>query len=393
MLADHGADVIKLDRPDTPVPADGPGGVLGNLNRGKRSIVLDLNTADGIDVARRLLAHADVVVDNFSPRVLPNWGLDWPALHALNPRLVAVSMSGFGHSGPQRDHVSFGPTLQALTGFTSLMRHPGGAAAGWGFSYSDMAAGLHAALAALFALRHRERSGRGQWIDLSQFETLATLVGPILLDILTHGGEATPETDASGGGTAWAALRADGGLGNRSQERPAAPHGVYRCADDPPGRERWCALAVFDEDEWLRFCAALGHPLWTCDARFASPVSRVRHRRLLDAHVGAWTRRRGAEATAHLLQNAGVAAGIVADAADLCRGDPQLQARGYWVRVRAPDGREVTLDGTPFTLSNMPARLDRAAPLPGEHTDAVLRGVLKMEHTTIAALRRSGAIG
>jgi len=302
-------------------------------------------------------------------------------------------MSGFGHSGPQRDHVSFGPTLQALAGFTRLMRHPGGAAAGWGFSYSDMAAGLHAALAVLLALRHRERSGRGQWIDLSQFEVLASLVGPVLLDILTHGSAAAPEPNAPGDGTAWAALRADGGLGNRSQERPAAPHGVYRCADAPPGRERWCALAVFDDDEWSRFCAALGHPPWARDARFASHGSRLRQRRALDADVSAWTRERGAEATAHLLQNAGIAAGIVADAADLCRDDPQLRARGYWVRVRTPDGGEVTLDGTPFTLSDTPARIDRPAPRPGEHTDTVLRSVLEMDHTTIAALRRSGAIG
>ena len=393
ILADHGADVIKIERPDTPVPPDGPGGVLGNLNRGKRSIVLDLNTADGIDVARRLLAHADVVVDNFSPRVLPNWGLDWPALHALNPRLVAVSMSGFGHSGPQRDHVSFGPTLQALAGFTYLMRHPGGAAAGWGFSYSDMAAGLYAALAVLLALRHRERSGRGQWIDLSQFEALATLVGPVLLDLLTHGGVAAAEASAADHGTSWAALRDAGGLGNRSQERPAAPHGVYRCADAPPGRERWCALAVFDEDEWSRFCAVLDHPPWTRDPRFASHVGRLRHSPELDAHVSAWTRERAAAPTVHLLQNAGVAAGIVADAEDLCRHDPQLRARGYWVRVCTPDGREVTLDGTPFVLSDTPARIERPAPRPGEDTDAVLRGVLEMDHTTIAALRRSGAIG
>src|SRR3970282_1645130 len=150
----------------------------------------------------------DVVIDNFSARVMRNWGLDYEGLKRLKPDIIALSMSGFGHTGPQRDYVSYGPTLQALSGYTLLMRHPDGEPAGWGYSYADMAGGYSGALAVLMALWHRRRTGEWQFVDLAQFETAVGLIGPALLDVLVNGRSPVPS-------------------GNRSQEGPAAPHGIY----------------------------------------------------------------------------------------------------------------------------------------------------------------------
>jgi crotonobetainyl-CoA:carnitine CoA-transferase CaiB-like acyl-CoA transferase len=301
---------------------------------------------------------------------MPNLGLDHDALAALRPDVISVRMTGFGLTGPARDHVSYGPTLQALAGYTLRMAEPGGAPAGFGYSYADLAAGNLTALAVLAALWQRRRTGRGQCVDLSQLEVVASLVGPELLACA-------------------AGARAPAPAGNASQEGPAAPHGVYPCAGD----DRWLAITVFDDQEWRRFAAALGDPPWTRDPRFARGADRVAHAAEIDAHVAAWTRTQDADAAMALLQRAGVAAGRVADARDLCARDPQLAARGYFVDVPTPEGRTVRLDGPPFLLSDTPAAVAGPGPLLGEHTDEVLRDLLGLGDAERAALRAEGVIG
>jgi crotonobetainyl-CoA:carnitine CoA-transferase CaiB-like acyl-CoA transferase len=381
ILCDQGAEVIKIERRDSLDFGSRRGGLTGNLNRGKQSVVLNMAHAEGVALARSLIARADVVIDNFSARVMPNWGLDFDSLRRLNPRLIAVRMSGFGGNGPYRDHVSYGPTLQALAGFSLSMRYPGGAPAGWGFSYSDMAAGYSAALAVLIALWHRRRTGEGQLIDLAQLESLAALIGPSLL--------AVPMRDASGEA-----------VGNRSPEEGAAPQGIYRCADrapDSPGArrqdDRWCAIAVFGDEDWQRFAATLGSPGWTGDSRFATATARLAHQAELDRLIESWTRPRAAEEVMETLQRAGIAAGIVADAEDLCLRDPQLRHRGYWVDVATPEGERVRLDGVPFVLGDCPGYVAAAGPLLGEHTEEVLKRVLAMSDERVAELREAGVIG
>ena len=375
ILADHGAEVIKIERRDALDFGSRRSGLTGNLNRGKRSIVIDMNTPRGLELARQLITHSDIVVDNFSARVMCNWGLDYDNLRRLKPDIIQLNMSGFGHTGPQQDYVSYGPTLQALAGYTLLMRHPGGEPAGWGFSYSDMAAGYSGALAVLLALWHRRRTGQGQRIDLSQFENITALLGPCLLEALAHQDGSTPRAAP---------------VDNRSQEMPSAPHGVFRCADEPgdgTAGDRWCAVAVFGDDDWLRFRRALGSPEWTRDPRFATAAGRLRLIAELNAHVESWTHSRHAEDVMMHLQRAGIAAGVVANAADLCRRDPQLRARRYWIQLPTPDGESVVLDGIPFTMSDTPGRVEAPGPLLGEHTDEVLQRVLGLDNNTIAALR------
>jgi crotonobetainyl-CoA:carnitine CoA-transferase CaiB-like acyl-CoA transferase len=365
VLADHGADVIKVERVDTP---DGPqrrGGLFGNLNRGKRSLAVNLADARGVELMRELARRCDVVIDNFSPRVMANWGLGHAALHALEPNLVVLSLSGFGANGPLADGVSYGPTLHAQTGFTWHMRHPGGAPAGWGFSYSDMVSGTCAALAVLAALWERERTGAGRAIDLAQLELLAAAIGPLLNDALSG----TAVADA---------------LGNQA---PGAPSGVYRCRDAADAGERWCALSIAGDAEWRRFAAALGTPAWADDARFASHAGRLVHAGELDHSIEAWTRTRSADMVMETLQQAGIAAGVVADARDL-DADPQLAAREYWVTL--PGG--VRLDGVAVRLSATPGAVTEPGPRLGEHSDEVLRDLLCMEQSAIDCLRSGGVI-
>jgi crotonobetainyl-CoA:carnitine CoA-transferase CaiB-like acyl-CoA transferase len=368
ILADHGAEIIKVERHNATDFGSRRGGLTGNLNRGKQSLVLNMSTPRGIELARQLIATADVVIDNFSARVMPNWELDYAHLRRIKSDIIALSMSGFGHTGPWQDHVSYGPTLQALAGYTFGRRYPGGAPVGWGFSYSDMAAGCSGALAVLIALWHRRRTGEGQFVDLSQFENLVSLIGPSLLEILLPNALKTPSAGAP----------------------DAGPVGVYRCADlpgDGPARDRWCAIELSGDAAWRRFAAAIGDPPWTRDVGYATAAARRENRQALDRLVESWTRSRTAEAVMIQLQRAGVAAGVVANAEDLCRRDPHLQARGYWTRVATPEGDSVECDGVPFKMSETPGSIAAPGPLLGEHTDAVLQRVLDLTPETIAALR------
>jgi crotonobetainyl-CoA:carnitine CoA-transferase CaiB-like acyl-CoA transferase len=363
ILADQGAEVIKIERRDSLDLGSRRGGFTGNLFRGKESTVINMADPRGREIARKLVEVSDVVIDNFSARVMHNWEMDYESIRKIKPDIIAVSMSGFGHTGPQKDYVSYGPTLQALSGYTLLMRHPGGEPAGWGYSYADMSGGYSGALAVLMALWHRKRTGEGQFVDLSQFETIASVVGPSLLDILVNNSTISP-------------------FGNRSQEAPAAPHGVYRCAGD----ERWCAITVFTEDEWQAFCRVMGNPTWTQDVHFATLHARLAHQDELDQQVEEWTRQYTPEEVMSLLQNARVPAGVVANGEDLDH-DPQLRARGYWAQVKTPEGDEVILDGTPVKLSATPGYVAAPGPLLGEHTESVLRRLLGYSDEQVAQLK------
>ena len=383
ILADQGAQVIKVERRDTLDLGTRRGGFSGNLHRGKESTVVNMTDPRGIEIAQQLVAVSDVVIDNFSARVMRNWGLDYENLKKIKPDVIAVSMSGFGHTGPQKDYVSYGPTLQALSGYTLQMRHPGKEPAGWGYSYADMTGGYSGALAVLMALWHRKRTGQGQFVDLSQFEAISSLIGPGMLDILNNNRPSEP-------------------IGNRSQEAPAAPHGVYRCA----GEDRWCAIAVFTETEWQNLCQVLGRPTWTQETDFATLADRLKHQDALDRHFEDWTRQQTAEDVMSRLQEVGIAAGVVANGEDLDQ-DSQLQARGYWARMQASEGQveldkmdgmdmmegiDIVLDGPPLKLSQTPGYVAAPGPLLGEHTDSVLSQLLDYSAEQIAQLKEDRVI-
>jgi len=305
LLADFGAEVIKV-QPLLPEAEDKfSRGYYNTWNRNKLGITLNLQKTEGIEIARKLVKICDAVVENFSPRVMENWGLDYHGLKTIKPDIILLSMSVMGHTGPWRDYVGFGPTVQAFSGITYLTSYPNQPPSGLGYSYSDHIAGLRAGLALLGALEYRRRTGNGQHIDLSQTEAMSSLLADAILDYTHKGKEAKP-------------------AGNSSDR--AAPYGVYPCL----GENRWCAISVLTDPEWEGFKRASGNPPWTGEDRFATLADRLKNVESLDSLVQGWTREHPAEEVMALLQKEGVPAGIVQNAADLAR-DPQLSARSFFV--------------------------------------------------------------
>jgi crotonobetainyl-CoA:carnitine CoA-transferase CaiB-like acyl-CoA transferase len=375
ILADQGAEVIKIERGDeNTMSVLGPRriGLQGDLHRNKRSAAINMSKPRGIELARRLAAMSDLVMDNFSARVIRMWGMDYASLAKIKPDIISISMSGLGHTGPRCNYVSYGPTLQALAGFTRMMADARGEPVGYGYSYADMAGGYSGALAALIALWHRRRTGRGQFVDLSQFEALTSLAGPALLDIAVNG--RTQETP-----------------GWRSQEAPAAPHGVYRCRPRGGDDDRWLAISVRSQGEWERFARALGNPAWIAEPKFRTLYLRMRNHAELDAEVTRWAATVDADAAMALLQEAGVAAGVALNGADLA-ADPQLTERGFYAPVKLPDGSSTRVTGVPILLSATPGSIRSVAPEVGEDNDYILGELLGLSRAERAELIAEGVV-
>ena len=366
ILADFGAEVIKV-QPLQPEAEDAfARGYYNTWNRNKLGITLNLSKPEGILIAKRLVSISDAVVENFTPRVMANWGLDYPDLKKVKPDLIMLSMSTMGQTGPWRDYVGFGPTVQAFSGITHLTSFPGKPPIGLGYSYADHVAGLTAALALLGAMEHRRRTGEGQYIDVSQVEAMSGLLGGAILDYTVNGREVES-------------------VGNSSAQ--AAPHGVYRCRGD----DRWCAIAVLSDEEWQGFCRALGKLPWTKDKRFATLSGRLKNAGELDRLVEGWTREHTAEEVMTLLQEQGIAAGVVQDAGDLAN-DSQLKERGFFVELDHPELGKTISDTTPIRLSDTPAGYIRAAPVVGQDNDYVYKQLLGMNGDEIAGLKEQGII-
>ncbi len=366
ILADFGAEVIKV-QPLTPEAEDTfSRGYYNTWNRNKLGVTLNLNKPQGVAIAKRLVSISDAVVENFTPRVMANWGFNYESLKQIKPDIIMLSMSTMGNTGPWRDYVGFGPTVQAFSGITYLTSFPDKPPLGLGYSYADHVAGLMAALALLGALEYRQRTGEGQYIDVSQAEAMASLLGDAIVDYTLNDKPAEP-------------------VGNSSTQ--AAPHGVYRCRGD----DRWCAIAVFTDEEWQGFKRALGNPLWAEDSRFAILSGRLENADELNGLVEEWTRQHSAEEVMALLQEHGVAAGVVQNASDLAN-DQQLKQRGFFVELDHPELGKTISDATPVKLSDTPAKYHRAAPTPGQDNDYVYKQLLGMSEGEVAELGERGVI-
>jgi len=373
ILADHGAQVVKIERKVPPPLGNRKLGLQCDLHRGKVCAAINMAHPRGVEIARKLAAKSDVVIDNFSARVMRSWGIDYESLVAVKPDIICISMSGLGHTGPRSSYVSYGPTLQALSGYTMLMADAEGAPAGYGYSYADMCGGYTGALAALIALWNRKRTGRGQFVDLSQFEAVTAVIGTSLMDISVNHREQEP-------------------FGYDSQEGPSAPHGVYRCRPREGDDDRWVAISVRSQAEWERFVNVLGNPAWAGDARFRTLYLRMRNREELDAHVARWTIERSAEDAMATLQRAHIAAGVVANGIDICERDPQLKERGFWPLVETWRGKTTQVTGIPFRISSGSGSIRSAGPEVGENTDYVLGDILGLSPAERAELIAAGAV-
>lgn len=372
-LAHLGAEVIRVEsatricvtRMLPPFADFDPGpnrsGYFNQYNQGKRSITLDLKRPEAIEVARRLCAASDVVVENFAAGVMDRMGLGWERLRATKPGLVMIALSGYGAFGPDATKVSYGPAQVPLSGLSSVTGYRDFPPMHVGISYGDPTGGLHGAVAVLAALLHRRRTGQGQYVDLSQWETSVAVLPDAVLDWTMN--RRQPPRD-----------------GNRDPHM--APHGVFRAGGD----DRWIAIAVEDDPAWVRLARAMGRPELADDPRFATLVARKRNEDALEEIVTAWTRERApGEATA-LLQAAGVSACTAATNQDLAE-DPHLAARGYFVELEHPEVGVRKHAGIPWRMSASDTRVRRPAPCLGADTDDVLRSVCGYSDADVERLR------
>lgn len=371
VLADFGAEVIRVEhaqaadsiRMGRPVMGDTPtlnnSGFFNYFNRNKKSALLNVRHPMGMDLVKRLIAQCDVVVENFSSRVMESWGLGYEELRALRPDIIYCSISGFGHFGRDRDFTTWGPTAQALSGLTLTSGLPGMPPAGWGYSYMDHTAGYEAAIAVMAAVHHRNRTGEGQHIDMSQVEAGIVLNGPAVLDYTVNG-------------RSW--RRPGMPPGNRAWQPEVAPHNTYPCA----GEDRWIAIACFNDAEWQALIRAMDEPRWAYDVNFRSNEARLANQDELDERIGEWTSEFVDYEAMEILQAAGVRAGVVQKASDRFESDPQLKARGWWARLPHAELGKSDFDGVVPRLSDTPGLLRVAGPLIGEHTYDVMREVVGM---------------
>ncbi len=370
VLGDLGADVIKVGTAargggaNTP---DHPYYVCWNRN--KRSVTINMATEQGRAVALRLAAKSDVIIENFSAGVLKRWGLDRESLAPINPGVSVISMGGMGQDGPWRDFVTYAPTIHALTGLTYLTNLPGEHTLGYGFSLTDHLSGLAGAFAALQALEHRDRTGSGLAIDLSQYELGLGIMAPALLDYLANG--ANPEPS-----------------GNRHPLGAWAPHGIYRCA----GNDRWVAIAVHSDQEWASLATAMGVAAVASDQRFATHAARIAHQDELDAIVEHWTSALDRYHIAQTCQSLGIAAGPVQDAADLTGRDAQLAAREFFGTTVAENRGEYGFDRFPARFNGERPFVYEGVRQTGADTFDVVTELLGLPDDEVAELLASGAL-
>jgi benzylsuccinate CoA-transferase BbsF subunit len=384
LLADLGAEVIKVEpaarldtHRQTTYPDNEPGdrywdrgGAFYSENRGKLGMTLDLRHPDAVAVFRDLVRVSDVVMENFTPRVMRAFGLDYDALRPLRPDLIMLSSTGYGQSGPWAEHRAVGPTTEAASGLAAVTGYAGGAPVMPDIPYTDYVAAEQGVLAVLLALYRRRRTGHGSRIDLSQVEAQAALAGELFLDAAANGTPAAPR-------------------GNR---HPAmAPHGIFPCAGD----DSWIAIAVPSDAEWRGLQAAIGHPGWAADPRYATAAGRLAHVDAIEARLSEWTRGREATALMHHLQAHGVPAGAVLDARDLVMNE-QLRARGFFEWAEHPPGTGIEpkpYPGAPWRFSASQRGARRPAPALGEHNEYVLHDLLGYSSARVRELVDGGALG
>src|SRR5438477_6330416 len=352
LLGDMGADVVKVEDPHVgdesrtwPPHKDGEAaGYLVN-NRNKRGISVDLKASEGVEIVRRLIRRADVVIENFRTGTMEEFGLGWERLAADNPRLIYCSVSAFGRTGPRAEGAGYEALMQAFSGIMSITGEPGGAPVRCGVSFLDLTTGLLCAFGVLGALRLRDRTGRGQRVDGSLLETALGLLNFQAEGFLLAG------TIPKALGSAHPSL---------------SPYRNFRCRDEP-----WVFIAGANDRLWRRLAGALGLADMAEDPRFATNVERVKHRAELEQRVGQAIAGHDREALLKLLEKADVPATPV-NTVDQVLNDPQTATRPTIRRVAHPKLGEIPVVGMPLSFSAMTPGVRRHAPMRGEHTDEIL---------------------
>lgn len=377
MLGDYGAEVIKVESPRQwdllrslgLIPRETPrwynrSAYFNHNNRNKYGLALDLSSSAGRDVLLRLCAISAVIVENYRSDVMDNLGLSYEAVREVNPAIIYVSMPGHGKTGPEKDYVAYGSNVEQLSGLVSLSGYEGGEPMKTGFSYGDPMAGTALVAAVAMAIRHRNRTGEGMYVELAQRENLTMFVGEHLVDFSMNGISRPP-------------------MGNRHAF--LAPHNRYRCAGD----DSWVTIACENDGHFRALCGVLGRPELADDDRFSTNGARKANEDDLDAIIEEWTARRGHYEAMHVLQRGGVPAGAVLSVPELL-SDPQLRSREAWVEHTHPDAGTWEMESPPWKLSRTPGHIRLPAPGFGEHNSYVLRDLLGLGEEAIARLYAEG---
>ena len=381
MLAWCGAEVIRIESHQVPgvvrlyIPPRSVERVIEpemspwftDWDAGKLFVALNLKTAGGTDLALKLVGRSDVVVENNRFGVMDNLGLGWETLHASNEKLIAISSSGFGDTGVHPGYVSWGPNIEAMSGMAWLGGFPEAEGAMTQYAYPDSLSALHGLFAVLCALEHREQTGQGQRISLSQLETTVAMIGPEMMDQMAH--QQPPPR-----------------MGNRSSYR--APQGCYRCA----GEDQHCVVSVATQHEWAALCQVIGRPTWADDPRFANSDARQAEADAIDAAIGEWTLGLSPQNAVESLQAAGVPAGVVQNTEDQYMRDPHLAERGYFETIPHLKRGEVVAPGIPLGLQGTPGHTTRAGAAMGEDNASVFRERLELSADEYDAYVEAGAI-
>ncbi len=378
-LADNGADLIRIEssarldglRLAPPwkdaKPAVNSSQFFASYNTSKKGITLDMSKPKAREIFLRLLPWADVVAESFTPKTLRQWELDYEHLRELKPDLIMLSTCMQGQTGPNRDYPGFGNLMAALAGFYHIAGYSESELGPPYGAYTDFIAPRFSACALIAALDYRRRTGKGQYIDMAQYEAALHNLAPALIEYFASG-------------------RVLGPSGNRSMRY--APHGAYRCADDD-GHERWLALAVASDHEWQEMLKVLGNP--PTESHFDTMVGRLEHREALDSFLSELLRTRNAEQLTAALQAVGVAAYPVQNCLDLHR-DENLQAFDYWHWLDHPSMGPSPYEGLQHRLSRTPGRLRSPAPALGQHNDEVLGSLLGMSAAQIEQLKQEKVV-
>jgi len=371
-FADHGATVVRIEsarRPDflrlVHFKKDDPHGLDGApmfvlMNPNKKSVAINLSKPEGVEVVRKLVDWADVVSENFSPKAMTRWGLDYESLRARKPDLIMISSCLFGQTGPQRLYPGFGGQGSAISGFNHMTGWSDREAVGpWG-TITDSLSPRFVALLIVGALLHRRRTGEGQYIDVSQIETGVYALSEMMVRYAANG-EVMER------------------VGNRDEQ--AAPHGVYPCR----GEDRWLALAIHSDEEWRLLRREMKDPPFGQDPRFATRAGRLEHADELDEHLGRFTAQHDAAELMSALQEAGLEAGVLQRMDELL-ADPQLAQRGHFQRRRHVHLGELAFENYAIRLADGPPEIATPGPNLGEHTEEVLCGMLGLAPDEVARM-------
>ena len=389
IMGDFGADVIKIEGPGRTDLIRGGGGAgaafpdmqpgddpwnrvstFSQLNRSKRSLTLDLSKEEGRDILRRLVVISDVLLENYTPRVMRQWGMDYPNIVKLNPEIIMVSNTGYGHGdGPYSLWPAQATTQEATHGLCWVTGYEDDMPSKAGASFVDFLACWSGLFAVAAALRYRNRTGKGQWIDIGMYQLGAYGVSEYILDYIANG-------------------RVGGRIGNRHPWK--APQGCYPCAGD----DRWCVISVGDDEEWAALCKEMGKRQFADDPRYSGNERRMERHDEIDAVIGAWTRGLGNYEVMERLQAVGVPSGAVADARD-ANLSPHYWERGFLEKVTYPEDRGLgtrVMMGRPWHFSKTPIKIPMPPSKFGEDNLYVLQDLLDMSDAEVEGLREAGII-